>query len=86
MKRKTRNLLILLVTTAFILPGTAARAAEPVDHAAWIDNLLEHGTWSEVSAWLQKSKDVIELGDASIIIEESGNQTITESCFETEEP
>jgi len=61
--------LVLFSTVAFLLPGTAARASEPRDHAASTDDLLENGTWAEVSTWLKSTKDVIELADASIIIE-----------------
>ena len=152
MRRDIRYLLLGLAAVAVLIPGAAVEAAQPVDHDAWGKDVLENGTWAEVSAWLKGSRNVIELGDASIIIEvnatdgdagfqifldgdgwrnarvydsngvrilkvtvtapadttmvtlpeeflvegtefkfgilaieESGNQTITESCFETEE-
>lgn len=69
MRRNIRNLLVLLVTLACLLPGTAVQAAETVDRFGWIEGLLERGTWAEVQVWLKSAKDVIELADASIIIE-----------------
>ena len=76
MERKTRNLLTFLVAAAFLFLGAVVQAAQPVGHDAWGKDVLENGTWAEVSAWLKETKDAVELGDASII---------TESCFETEE-
>jgi hypothetical protein len=69
MTRKIRSLLILLVGAAFLFPGTAAQAAQPVDHGELGEAVLDTGTWAEVSAWLKNRKDVIELKAATIIIE-----------------
>ncbi len=69
MERKTRNLLTFLVAAAFLFLGAVVQAAQPVGHDAWGKDVLENGTWAEVSAWLKETKDAVELGDASIIIE-----------------
>ncbi len=57
------------MAAAFLFLGAVVQAAQPVDHDAWGKDVLENGTWAEVSAWLKETKDAVELGDASIIIE-----------------
>ncbi len=69
MRRNIRYLLLGLAAVAVLIPGAAVDAAQPVDHDAWGKDVLENGTWAEVSAWLKETKDAVELGDASIIIE-----------------
>jgi hypothetical protein len=72
MTRSIRNLLLVLAAVVVLIPGTVVEAAQPLDHDAWSEDILDNGTWAEVSAWLKETKDVIELGDASIIIEVNG--------------
>jgi len=69
MTRNIRILLLGLAAVAVLVPGIVVEAAQPPGHDAWSEDLLDNGTWAEVSAWLKQTKDVIELGDASIIIE-----------------
>ena len=69
MTRNIRYLLTVLAAVAVLIPGATVEAAQPLEHDAWSEDILENGTWAEVSAWLKGAKDVIELGDASIIIE-----------------
>lgn len=69
MRRDIRYLLLGLAAVAVLIPGSAVEAAQPIDHDAWGKEVLENGTWAEVSAWLKETKDAVELGDASIIIE-----------------
>jgi len=69
MTRNIRNLLLGLAAVAILIPGVVVEAAQPSGHDAWNEDVLDNGTWAEVRAWLKQTKDVIELGDASIIIE-----------------
>ncbi len=69
MTRNIRYLLTVLAVVAVLIPGAAVEAAQRLGHDAWSEDILENGTWAEVSAWLKGTKDVIKLGDASIIIE-----------------
>ena len=69
MTRNIRNLLLGLAAVAVLVPGIAVEAARPPGHDAWSEDIMDNGTWAEVSAWLKQTKDVIELGGASIIIE-----------------
>ena len=69
MTRNIRNLLLGLAAVAVLIPGAAVEAAQPWDHDVTNEYILDNGTWAEVSAWLKQSKDTVELGEASIIIE-----------------
>jgi len=67
MNRNIRFLLTVLVATAVLFPGAEVEAVQPVSQVT--EDSLDNGTWAQVSAWLKGAKDLIELGDASIIIE-----------------
>ena len=69
MTRITRILLTVLAVVAVLLTGAAVQAAQPVGRDALSEDILDNGTWAEVRAFLKRAKGVIELGDASIIIE-----------------
>ena len=69
MTRNIRNLLLGLAAVAVLILGAAVEAGQPLRHDASSADILDNGTWAEVSAWLKQNKEVIELGEASIIIE-----------------
>ena len=69
MTRPKLYLFSILTAMALLVPAVTIEAAQPADLNRGPDFILDHGSWAEVSAWLKESKAVIELSDASIIIE-----------------
>jgi hypothetical protein len=54
---------------AIFIPGLAIQAAQPSGHEGLTEKILDTGTSDEVRAFLKNDKAVVELPDASIIIE-----------------
>jgi len=69
MTKTRRNLLTILAAITLVFPGAVVQAVQPQDPDTVGEGILENGNWAEVSAWLNTTKEVVELGDASIIIE-----------------
>ena len=69
MRIATRNLLSILAVIALLFPGAAAAGVQQDAMEGLDEKVQENGFWAEVSALLSTTKGVIELSDASIIIE-----------------
>jgi hypothetical protein len=69
MNRNIRIFLIGLAALAVLAPATMNQAAQPRNHDRMTEDALDNATWAEVSAYLKNNKAVVELSDASIIIE-----------------
>ena len=59
----------MVAAVAVLGPAATIEAAQPADLDRSPEFVLDHGNWEEISTWLKSSKAVIELADASIIIE-----------------
>jgi hypothetical protein len=66
-----RNLTYLTVLTlaAVLMSAVAVQAAQPQDRVRSIGDISDSWTRAEVTTWLKSSKAIVELADASIIIE-----------------
>lgn len=58
------------MAVAIVLAGLAAQAAQPLNNdVSQIEDIPGSWDWARVSSWLKSAKEVVELSDASIIIE-----------------
>lgn len=80
MRKTTRNFLTLLAAIALLFLGTAVQASQPMNGDAQTGDIPNDATWAQVSSWLSTTKNVVELGDATIIIET--NDTASDAGFQ----
>jgi hypothetical protein len=69
MTRRNLSFLFVLMVVATLMSATAVQAAEPQERGRTIMDIPDSWTRAEVTTWLKNSKAVVELADASIIIE-----------------
>lgn len=69
MRRVQVRFVIVLAAFAVALPTTLTEATQPVELGRAVENIPDHWNWAQVSSWLKRSNAVVELADASIIIE-----------------
>ena len=69
MTRHSHYLFVILTAMAILVPAETIEATQPTDLDQGPNFILDYGSWPDVNAWIKESKTVIELSNASIIIE-----------------
>jgi hypothetical protein len=61
--------LIVVAAVAVLVPASMMQAAQPSGNEVLTGDFLDRGSWAEIKNFLKNSKAIVELSDASIIIE-----------------
>jgi hypothetical protein len=69
MNRNHWNLLVVIMVACVLMSVAAVNATQPQSRVRPSGDIPQYWTFDQIRSWLKHQKDVIELADASIIIE-----------------